>query len=46
MKKTPQELRAMAYALADEIETRARVLIAAGVPRVRAINAVLSEMAR
>lgn len=37
MKKSPQELKAIAYALADEIETRAQPMIAAGLNRDDAI---------
>jgi len=44
-KPTKRDLRAMGYALADEIETRALAKTAGGLSRVAAINAVLAEMA-
>jgi hypothetical protein len=44
-KRTPRELKAIAYALADEIETRAQPLIKRGMDRTAAINQVLAEMA-
>lgn len=45
-KRSPRELRAMAFALVDEIETRAQPLIAAGMDRTTAIAKVVEEMAR
>lgn len=45
-KRSPRELRAMAFTLADEIETRAQPLIAAGMDRKAAISRVIEGMAR
>lgn len=45
-KRDPRELKAMAYRLADEIETRAAPKIAAGMSRIAAINAAMSEMVK
>lgn len=45
-KKSSRELKAMAFTLADEIETKAQPLIAAGMGREAAINRVLAEMAK
>jgi hypothetical protein len=44
MSKTPAELKAMAYALADEVETRAAPRVAAGLDRDKAIMLTLAEM--
>lgn len=41
-----RELRAMGFAVADEIETRALPLIKAGMTRQKAIEQVIEEMAR
>lgn len=45
-RKSPQELKAMAYALADEIETKAQRYMRAGIGRTKAINRVIAEMAK
>lgn len=45
-RKAPGELRAIGYALADEVETRIQPLLAMGITRQNAINltvALLSE---
>ena len=42
--KTHEELRAMAYNLADEIETRAAPRIKAGLSRERALMLTIMEM--
>lgn len=44
-RKDPRELKAMAYALADEIETKAQRYMRAGLSRTKAINRVITEMA-
>lgn len=44
MRKSERELRAIAYALTDEIETRALPLIKAGMPRPAAIARALEQM--
>jgi hypothetical protein len=43
-KRTKAELKAMAYALADEIETRAAPRIAAGLSRERALMLTVMQM--
>lgn len=42
--KTAEELKAMAYAVADEIETRAAPRIAAGLSREKALMLTIMEM--
>lgn len=42
---TDREVRAMAYAIADEIETKAQPLIAKGMDRDKAMMLVISQMA-
>ena len=42
--KTREELKAMAYAIADEIETRARPRIEAGLSREKALMLTIMEM--
>jgi hypothetical protein len=44
-RRSPRELRAIAFQLADEIETKAQPLIKGGMSREAAINKVLEEMA-
>ena len=44
IKRTKAELKAMAYALADEIETRAAPRIAAGLSRERALMLTVMQM--
>lgn len=44
MSKTQAELKAMAYSLADEIETRAAPRIKAGMSRDRALMLTVMEM--
>lgn len=43
-KRTEAELKAMAYALADEIETRAAPRVKAGLSRERALMLTIMEM--
>lgn len=43
-RKTPGELKAMGYALADEIETRIQPLLAMGIARQNAINLTVALM--
>jgi hypothetical protein len=43
-KRAPGELKAMGYALADEIETRIQPLLAMGVTRQNAINLTVALM--
>lgn len=43
-RRTARELRAMAYTLADEVETRAQPLIAKGMQRDRAIMLATMQM--
>ena len=43
-KRTPAELKAMGYALADEVETRIQPLLAAGITRRNAINLTVALM--
>lgn len=42
--KTPEELKAMAYTIADEIETRAQARIKAGLSREKALMLTVMEM--
>ena len=42
--KTKRELKAMAYALADEIETRAAPRIKAGLSREKALMLTIMEL--
>lgn len=42
--KTPEEIRAMAYSIADEIETRAAPRIKAGLSRDKALMLTIMEM--
>lgn len=42
--RTPQELKAMAFTLADEIETKAQVRIKAGLSRDKALMLTIMEM--
>lgn len=44
MSKSPTEIKAIAYSLADEIETRAQPLIAAGMDRDKAIMLTIAQM--
>ena len=44
MSKTQAELKAMAYTLADEIETRAAPRIKAGLSRKKALMLTIMEM--
>jgi hypothetical protein len=44
MARNPEELKAMAYSLADEIETRAQARIDAGLDRDKAIMLTVAEM--
>lgn len=44
MTRSTAELKAMAYTLADEIETRAQPRIARGMNRDRAIMLTIAEM--
>ena len=44
MSKSSAELKAVAYAIADEIETRAQPRIKAGMNRDKAIMLVIAEM--
>lgn len=44
MSKSPAEIKAIAYSIADEIETRAQPLIAAGMDRDKAIMLTIMEM--
>lgn len=43
-KRTPGELKAMGYALADEVETRIQPLLAMGITRENAINLTVALM--
>lgn len=43
-KRTARELRAMAYAIADEVETRAQPLMDKGMQRDRAIMLTVAQM--
>jgi hypothetical protein len=43
--KTQREIAAMAFAIADEIETRAQPLIARGMSRDEAMTRVIVQMA-
>jgi hypothetical protein len=43
-RKTPGELKAMGYALADEIDTRIQPLLAMGIARENAINLTVALM--
>ena len=43
-KRTARELRAIAYTLADEVQTRAQPLIAKGMQRDRAIMLATMQM--
>ncbi len=43
MSKTPQELKAIAFAIADEIETRAQRFITAGLSRDKALALACAE---
>ena len=43
-KRSTKELKAIAYSLADEIETRAMPLIAAGLSREKALMLTIMEM--
>ena len=43
-RKTPGELKAMGYALADEVETRVQPLLAMGITRQNAINLTVALM--
>jgi len=44
MSKSPAEIKAIAYSIADEIETRAQPLIAAGMDRDKAIMLTVLKM--
>lgn len=44
MNKSPAEIKAIAYSLADEIETRAQPRIAAGMDRDKAVMLTIAEM--
>lgn len=44
--KTEREIKAIAYSLADEIETRAQPLIAAGMDRDKAVMLTVLEMGK
>jgi hypothetical protein len=44
MARSSEELKAMAYSLADEIETRAQARIDAGLDRDKAIMLTVAEM--
>ena len=46
IKRTPDELKAMGYTLADEIETRIQPLLAAGITRQNAINLTVALMSK
>jgi hypothetical protein len=43
-KRTEAELKAMAYAIADEVETRVQPRIAAGMDRDKAIMLTIAQM--
>lgn len=45
-KRSSRELKAMAFTLADEIETKAQPLIRAGMSREAAIARVVEEMVK
>lgn len=42
--RSPEELKAMAYTIAEEIETRAAPRIAAGLSREKALKLTIMEM--
>ncbi len=44
-RKSPRELKAIAFALVDEIETKAQRYMRVGIGRETAIQRVLTEMA-
>lgn len=44
--KTEREIKAIAYSIADEIETRAQPLIAAGMGRDKAVMLTVLEMGK
>jgi hypothetical protein len=44
MPKTEREIRAIAYGLADEIETKAQPLIDAGLSRDKAIALTIAQL--
>jgi len=44
--KTEREIKAIAYSIADEIETRAQPLIAAGMDRDKAVMLTVLEMGK
>jgi hypothetical protein len=43
-RKTPGELKAMGYAIADDVETRIQPLLAMGITRENAINLTVALM--
>lgn len=46
MSKSPAEIKAIAYSIADEIETGAQPLIAAGMDRDKAVMLTVLEMGK
>lgn len=44
MSKSPAEIKAIAFSLADEIETRAQARIKAGLSRDKALMLTIAEM--
>ncbi len=46
MSKSPAEIKAIAYSIADEIETRAQPRIAAGMDRDKAVMLTVLEMGK
>ena len=44
MSKSPAEIKAIAYTLADEIETRAQPLIKGGMDRDKAVMLMIAQM--
>jgi hypothetical protein len=44
MSKSPAEIKAIAYSIADEIETRAQARIKAGMDREKALMLTILEM--